>query len=86
MESFRVRVGLSDFRHPNAYLGHPPSLIVTSNRGPSDWYLLFPDPVIAESLLDRLIDASHQAISNSPSYSPNKPPENHTDKPVKPPT
>jgi DNA replication protein DnaC len=35
------------------------SLIITSNRAPSDWYPLFPNPVVAESLLDRLIKASH---------------------------
>lgn len=27
-------------------------LIITSNRAPSDWYPLFPNPVVAESLLD----------------------------------
>jgi DNA replication protein DnaC len=31
------------------------SLILTSNRAPDDWYPLFPNPVVAESLLDRLI-------------------------------
>ncbi|MGW5433227.1 ATP-binding protein [Streptomyces sp. NPDC004059] len=49
------------------------SLIITSDRAPSDWYPLFPNPVVAESLLDRLIDTSHQIIVNSPSYRPNKP-------------
>ncbi len=29
-------------------------LILTSNRSPKDWYNLFPNPVVAESLLDRL--------------------------------
>ncbi|GEC10681.1 hypothetical protein SSP24_83360 [Streptomyces spinoverrucosus] len=38
------------------------SLIITSNRAPSDWYPLFPNLVVAESLLDRLINASHQAV------------------------
>ncbi|GAA1253554.1 IS21-like element ISMt2 family helper ATPase IstB [Kitasatospora nipponensis] len=38
--------------------GH--SLIITSNRAPSNWYPLFPNPVVAESLLDRLINTSHQ--------------------------
>lgn len=47
------------------------SVIVTSNRAPSDWYPLFPNPVVAESLLDRLINASHQVIMNGPSYRPN---------------
>ncbi|MEV5343539.1 ATP-binding protein [Streptomyces sp. NPDC052676] len=50
------------------------SLIITSNRAPSDWYPLFPNPVVAESLLDRLISTSHQVITNGPSYRPNKRP------------
>lgn len=57
------------------------SLIITSNRAPSDWYPLFPNPVVAESLLDRLINTSHQVIMNGPSYRPNKRPRNRTDKP-----
>ena len=36
-------------------------LILTSNRAPKDWYPLFPNPVVAESLLDRLINTSHQS-------------------------
>nr|WP_323186507.1 ATP-binding protein [Streptomyces mirabilis] len=56
------------------------SLIITSNRAPSDWYPLFPNPVVAESLLDRLINTSHQVIMNGPSYRPNKRPRNPTDK------
>ncbi|MFD5721727.1 IS21-like element helper ATPase IstB [Streptomyces sp. NPDC127036] len=51
------------------------SVIITSNRAPSDWYPLFPNPVVAESLLDRLINASHQVIMNGPSYRPNKRPK-----------
>jgi len=50
------------------------SLILTSNRSPSDWYPLFPNPVVAESLLDRLINTSHQVFMNGPSYRPNKRP------------
>ena len=50
------------------------SLILTSNRAPADWYPLFPNPVVAESLLDRLINNSHQAFMNGPSYRPNKSP------------
>ncbi len=56
------------------------SLILTSNRAPADWYPLFPNPVVAESLLDRLINASHQVIMNGPSYRPNKRPKNPTDR------
>jgi len=50
------------------------SLILTSNRASADWYLLLPNPVVAESLPDRLIDNSHQAFMNAPSYRPNEAP------------
>ena len=50
------------------------SLILTSNRAPQDWYPLFPNPVVAESLLDRLINNRHQLFMNGPSYRPNKRP------------
>ncbi|MFB6724828.1 IS21-like element helper ATPase IstB [Kribbella sp. NPDC056345] len=50
------------------------SFVLTSNRSPVDWYPLFPNPVVAESLLDRLINTSHQAFMNGPSYRPNKRP------------
>jgi len=50
------------------------SLILASNRSPVDWYPLFPNPVVAESLLDRLINTSHQVFMNGPSYRPNKRP------------
>ena len=42
---------------------------------PSDWYPLFPNPVVAESLLDRLINTSHQVFMNGPTYRPNKRPK-----------
>jgi len=41
---------------------------------PVDWYPLFPSPVVAESLLDRLINNSHQVFMNGPSYRPSKRP------------
>ena len=37
-------------------------------------YPLFPNPVVAESLLDRLINTSHQVFMNGPSYRPNNRP------------
>ncbi len=38
-------------------LGRPGrSLVLTSNRSPADWYPLFPNPVVGESILDRLIN------------------------------
>ena len=49
-------------------------VIITSNRSPADWYPLFPNPVVAESLLDRLINTSHQIVMDGPSYRPNKRP------------
>lgn len=56
-------------------------MIITSNRAPSDGYPRFPNPVVAESLLDRLINAGHQVIMNGPSYRPNKRPRSPTAKP-----
>jgi len=50
------------------------SLILTSNRAPQDWYPLFPNPVVAESLLDRVINNSHQIFMNGPSFRPRKRP------------
>jgi DNA replication protein DnaC len=50
------------------------SMIFTSNRAPVDWYPLFPNPVVAESLLDRLINTSHQVVMDGPSYRPRKRP------------
>lgn len=35
------------------------SLIATTNRQPKDLYPLFPNPVLAEGLLDRLINSAH---------------------------
>ncbi|WP_109526421.1 IS21-like element helper ATPase IstB [Nocardia aurea] len=55
------------------------SMVLTSNRSPVDWYPLFPNPVVAESLLDRLINTSHQVFMNGPSYRPNKRPGTKTE-------
>ena len=60
------------------------SMILTSNRAPVDWYPLFPNPVVAESLLDRLINTSHQVFMNGPSYRPTKRPGTNN-QPQKPP-
>jgi DNA replication protein DnaC len=60
------------------------SMILTSNRAPVDWYPLFPNPVVAESLLDRLINSSHQVFINGPSYRPTKRP-GANNQPQKPP-
>jgi DNA replication protein DnaC len=52
--------------------GH--SLILTSNRSPSDWYPLFPNAVVGESVLDRVINSSHHLLLEGKSYRPNRRP------------
>lgn len=54
------------------------SIIVTSNRAPQDWYPLFPNPVVAESALDRLINSSHHLTLVGKSYRPLQRPDRTT--------
>ena len=63
---------LYELTSERAAAGRP--LILTANRAPVDWYPLFPNPVVAESLLDRLINTSHQVLMDGPSYRPRKRP------------
>ena len=44
------------------------SIIITSNRPPQDWIPLFPDPVMANSALDRLAHHAHHLIMEGESY------------------
>jgi len=44
------------------------SIIVTSNRPPQDWYPLFPNPVLAEGALDRLLGRAHHLVLQGRSY------------------
>jgi len=53
---------LIDRRHKSS------SMIVTANRAPKDWYPLFPNPVIAESALDRLVSCAHIITLTGKSY------------------
>jgi DNA replication protein DnaC len=56
-------------------LGRPGhSLVVTSNRSPADWYPLFPNAVVGESILDRLINTSHHLLIDGNSYRPRRRP------------
>jgi DNA replication protein DnaC len=48
--------------------------IFTANRQASDWYSLFPNPVVAESILDRIVNAAHHVHMDGTSYRPNKRP------------
>jgi DNA replication protein DnaC len=47
-------------------------VILTSNRAPTDWYPLFPNPVVAESILDRLINSAHHVAMPGRSYRPQR--------------
>jgi DNA replication protein DnaC len=58
--------------------GH--SLVLTSNRSPADWYPLFPNAVVGESILDRLINSSHHLLMDGKSYRPNRRPGRPTTK------
>jgi DNA replication protein DnaC len=65
-------------------IGHPGrSLILTSNRSPSDWYPLFPNAVVGESILDRVLNTSHHLLLDGKSYRPRRRPGQH--KPAPPP-
>jgi DNA replication protein DnaC len=50
------------------------STIFTANRQASDWYSLFPNPVVAESILDRIVNTAHHVHMDGKSYRPNKRP------------
>jgi DNA replication protein DnaC len=50
------------------------SAILTANRSASDWYSLFPNPVVAESILDRVVNNAHHVAMEGKSYRPNKRP------------
>jgi len=51
------------------------STIVTSNRPPTEWYALFPNAVLAEGALDRLINAAHHVTLEGRSYRPRQRPD-----------
>ena len=51
------------------------STIVTSNRRPQDWYALFPNAVLAESALDRLVNSAHHVLFRGRTYRPLRRPD-----------
>ena len=51
------------------------SMIVTSNRRPRDWYGLFPNAVLAESALDRLVNSAHHVVFRGRTYRPLRRPD-----------
>jgi DNA replication protein DnaC len=44
------------------------STIVTSNRAIEEWIPLFDDPILAQSVLDRLAHNGYQIVMDGPSY------------------
>jgi DNA replication protein DnaC len=50
------------------------SLVLASNRAPADWYGLFPNPVVAEGVLDRVVNSAHHVAMEGKSYRPNRRP------------
>jgi DNA replication protein DnaC len=47
------------------------TLIATANRAATDWYSLFPNAVVAESILDRVVNSAHHIHMDGKSYRPN---------------
>lgn len=45
--------------------------IFTANRPATAWYSLFPNPVVAESILDRIVNSAHHLHMDGKSYRPN---------------
>lgn len=44
------------------------SIILTSNRAMNDWSSIFPDPIMANAIMDRLAHNAHQIIIKGESY------------------
>jgi len=44
------------------------SIILTANRAMTDWPGLFPDPIIANAIMDRIAHTSHQIVIKGQSY------------------
>lgn len=53
------------------------SLLLTTNRSPKDLYPLFPNPVVAEGLLDRLLNSAYIVTMLGRSYRPQQRPREH---------
>ena len=58
------------------------STSTTANRAPLDWYSLFPNPVLAEGILDRLLNCAHQIVLSGRSYRPQLRPDSGLAGPV----
>lgn len=63
-----------DFYELLSERAHRGSFILTANRSPKDWYELFPNAVVAEGVLDRLINCSFHVQMEGKSYRPKRRP------------
>jgi DNA replication protein DnaC len=54
------------------------ALVLTSNRSPADWYPLFPNAVVGESILDWVVNSSHHLLLEGKSYRPTRRPGRST--------
>src|SRR5665647_2868684 len=63
-----------DFYAPVSERAGRGSFILTANRSPKDWYELFPNAVVAEGVLDRLINSSFHVHMEGKSYRPKRRP------------
>ena len=58
------------------------STILTSNRAITDWAAIFPDPLMANAIMDRLAHHSHQIILEGESYRKKYVPKSRANKKV----
>ncbi|HEV8065056.1 MAG TPA: IS21-like element helper ATPase IstB [Acidimicrobiales bacterium] len=82
MREFTVNQADDFYELLTARLGRPRrSIVLTSNRAPSDWYSLFPNAVVGESILDRLLNSCHHVLMEGKSYRPNRRPGTRATRP-----
>jgi hypothetical protein len=75
MREFTATQGDDLYELLRARVGHPGrSPLLTSNPSPADWYPLFPNAVVGESILDRVINSSHHLLLEGKSYRPTRRP------------
>lgn len=50
------------------------SMVVTTNRDPSEWLAMMAEPLLAQSAVDRFTNNAHDLIIEGPTYRPNQKP------------
>ena len=59
---------MDDFHHLVIGKHRASSFVITSNRAIEEWLGLFNDPILGNSALDRLANASYQIVIEGASY------------------